>query len=237
MGGRVTDALWSVWRPAALPARGDIADTRRLPSDEDGRPMPEILVLYYSRGGSVARLARQIARGVGEVDGMSARLRTVPPVAAVTQQAAPPVPEDGAPYVERQDLVECAGLLLGSPTRFGNMAAPVKHFIDGLGAEWASGTLVGKPAAVFTSTATQHGGQESTLLSMQVPLLHHGCLIVGIPFTEPQLSTTRTGGTPYGASHVAGGDDDPQPSEEESALARALGRRVAGIARRLGGTA
>lgn len=210
----------------------DIADTRRLPRNEDG-PMPEILVLYYSRGGSVARLARQIARGVGEVDGMSARLRTVPPVAAVTQQAAPPVPEDGAPYVDRQDLVECSGLILGSPTRFGNMAAPVKHFIDGLGAEWASGTLVGKPAAVFTSTATQHGGQESTLLSMQVPLLHHGCVIVGIPFTEPQLSSTRTGGTPYGASHVAGGEDDPQPSEEEAALARALGRRVADIARRL----
>ena len=195
--------------------------------------MPEILVLYYSRGGSVARLARQVARGIGEVDGMAARLRTVPPVAPVTDVAAPPVPEEGAPYVARADLAECAGLLLGSPTRFGNMAAPVKHFIDGLGAEWASGTLVGKPAAVFTSTATQHGGQESTLLSMQVPLLHHGCVIAGIPFTEPGLNTTRTGGTPYGASHVAGGDDDPQPSEEEAALARALGRRVADIARRL----
>ena len=195
--------------------------------------MPEILVLYYSRGGSVARLARQIARGVGEIDGMSARLRSVPPVAAVTQQAAPPVPEDGAPYVDRQDLAECAGLIVGSPTRFGNMAAPVKHFIDGLGAEWVSGALAGKPAAVFTSTATQHGGQESTLLSMHVPLLHHGCVIVGIPFTEPQLSSTRTGGTPYGASHVAGGQDDPQPSDEEAVLARALGRRVADIARRL----
>ena len=195
--------------------------------------MAEILVLYYSRGGSVARLARQLARGVEEVPGMQARLRTVPPVAAVTQQAAPPVPEDGAPYVDRQDLAECAGLIVGSPTRFPNMAAPVKHFIDGLGAEWASGTLVGKPAAVFTSTATQHGGQESTLLSLQVPLLHHGCVIVGIPFTEPQLSSTRTGGTPYGASHVAGGEDDPQPSDEEAALARALGRRVADIARRL----
>ena len=195
--------------------------------------MAEILVLYYSRGGSLARLARQLARGVEEVPGMQARLRTVPPVAATTQQAAPPVPEDGAPYVQASDLVECAGLALGSPTRFGNMAAPVKHFIDGLGAEWASGTLVGKPAAVFTSTATQHGGQESTLLSMQVPLLHHGCVIVGIPFTEPQLSSTRTGGTPYGASHVAGGEDDPQPSDEEAALARALGRRVADIARRL----
>ena len=196
--------------------------------------MPEILVLYYSRGGSVARLAKQVARGVGEVAGMSARLRTVPPVAVVTQVAAPPEPEEGAPYVHARDLEECAGLLIGSPTRFGNMAAPLKHFIDGLGAQWASGTLVDKPAGVFTSTATQHGGQESTLLSMQIPLLHHGCVIVGIPFTEPALSTTRGGGSPYGASHVAGGANDPQPSDEESVLARALGRRVAGIAQRLG---
>ncbi|WP_024869435.1 NAD(P)H:quinone oxidoreductase [Pseudoxanthomonas suwonensis] len=196
--------------------------------------MAEILVLYYSRGGSVARLARQIARGVEEVPGMQARLRTVPPVAAVTQQAAPPVPEDGAPYVQLSDLAECAGLALGSPTRFGNMAAPVKHFLDGLGGEWASGTLVGKPAAVFTSTATQHGGQESTLLTMHVPLLHHGCVIVGIPFTDAALNTTRSGGTPYGASHVAGLQDDPQPTEEEAALARALGRRLADIASRLG---
>ncbi|GAA4870726.1 NAD(P)H:quinone oxidoreductase [Luteimonas vadosa] len=192
--------------------------------------MPDILVLYYSRGGSVARLARQVARGIGEVDGMSARLRTVPPVSAVTQAAAPQVPEDGSPYVERRDLAECAGLLLGSPTRFGNMAAPLKHFIDGLGAEWASGTLVGKPAAVFTSTATMHGGQESTLLSMMLPLLHHGCVIAGIPYTEPALSSTRSGGTPYGASHVAGGDDDPQPTEDEAVLARVLGRRVANLA-------
>ena len=196
--------------------------------------MAEILVLYYSRSGSVAKLARQVARGVGEVAGMSARLRTVPPVAAVTQQAAPPVPDEGAPSVQASDLAECAGLVLGSPTRFGNMAAPLKHFIDGLGAEWASGTLVDKPAAVFTSTSTQHGGQESTLLSMQIPLLHHGCVIVGIPYTEPTLSTTRTGGSPYGASHVAGVENDPQPSEEESVLARALGRRVAQLAARLG---
>ena len=195
--------------------------------------MAEILVLYYSRGGSVARLARQLARGVEEVPGMQARLRTVPPVAAVTQQAAAPVPEDGAPYVQASDLDECAGLALGSPTRFGNMAAPMKHFIDGLGAQWASGTLAGKPAAVFTSTATQHGGQESTLLSMHLPLLHHGCLIVGIPFTEPLLSSTRSGGTPYGASHVAGAQDDPQPTDEEAALARALGRRLADVAARL----
>jgi NAD(P)H dehydrogenase (quinone) len=196
--------------------------------------MPEILVLYYSRGGSVARLARHVARGIGEVDGMAARLRTVPPVAAVTQAASPPVPEDGAPYVERTDLVECAGLLIGSPTRFGNMAAPLKHFIDGLGAEWASGTLVGKPAGAFTSTATMHGGQESTLLSMLIPLLHHGCVVAGIPFTEPALNTTRGGGTPYGASHVAGMQDDPQPTDDEALLARALGRRIAGLAARLG---
>lgn len=195
--------------------------------------MPEILVLYYSRGGSVARLARQVARGIGEVDGISARLRTVPPVTAVTRAAAPPVPDDGAPYVEPHDLDECAGLAIGSPTRFGNMAAPLKHWFDGLGAQWASGTLVGKPAAVFTSTATMHGGQESTLLTMQVPLLHHGCLLLGIPYTESRLSSTRSGGTPYGASHVAGSDDDPQLSDDEAALARALGRRLATITAKL----
>lgn len=195
--------------------------------------MPDILVLYYSRGGSVARLARAIARGIGEVDGMSARLRTVPPVAPATQQVLPPEPEDGAPYIDAQDLHECVGLAMGSPTRFGNMAAPMKHFLDSLGAEWASGTLAGKPAAVFTSTASQHGGQESTLLSMMLPLLHHGCVIVGIPFTEPQLSTTRSGGTPYGASHVAGARDDPTLSDDEAALARALGRRLAQTAARL----
>lgn len=195
--------------------------------------MPDILVLYYSRGGSVARLARLIARGIEEVEGMRARLRTVPPVAAVTQQALPPVPEEGAPYVDRYDLAECAGLALGSPTRFGNMAAPMKHFIDGLGSEWASGTLVGKPAAVFTSTSTMHGGNEATLLSMHVPLLHHGCVLVGIPYTEPALNSTRQGGTPYGASHVAGLEDNPQPSDAEALLARALGRRLAALARRL----
>ena len=195
--------------------------------------MSEILIVYYSRHGATAQLARHVARGVEEVDGMRARLRQVPPVAPVTEIAAPPEPDEGAPYASRDDLRECAGLILGSPTRFGNMAAPLKHFIDSTGAEWASGSLAGKPAAAFTSTGTQHGGQESTLLSMQVPLLHHGCVIVGIPFTEPQLSSTRTGGTPYGASHVAGGEDDPQPSDEEAALARALGRRVADIARRL----
>jgi NAD(P)H dehydrogenase (quinone) len=196
--------------------------------------MPEILVLYYSRGGSVARLARQIARGIGEVDGMVARLRTVPPVAPITEVAAPPEPEDGAPYVDKLDLHECAGLLVGSPTRFGNMAAPMKHFIDTLGSEWASGALVGKPAAVFTSTSTMHGGQESTLLTMLVPLLHHGCVVAGIPFTEPALNTTRSGGTPYGASHVAGLQDAPEPTDDEAQLARALGRRIAQLAAKLG---
>jgi NAD(P)H dehydrogenase (quinone) len=194
--------------------------------------MQEILILYYSRGGSVAALARQIARGVEEA-GLQARLRTVPSVAPVTQTAAAAVPEDGAPYVEKKDLRECAGLILGSPTRFGNMAAPVKYFIDTLGAEWASGTLAGKPAAVFTSTASMHGGQESTLLSMMTPLLHHGMLLVGIPFTEPALSTTQTGGTPYGASHVAGADDNAKLSADEIQLARALGKRVAEIAGKL----
>ena len=195
--------------------------------------MAEVLVLYYSRGGSVAKLARHVARGIEEVEGMQARLRSVPPVAPVTQQAAPPVPEDGAPYVEKRDLAECTGLVMGSPTRFGNMAAPLKHFIDTRGGEWASGTLVGKPAGVFTSTSTMHGGQESTLLSMMLPLLHHGCVLAGIPYTEPALNSTRTGGTPYGASHYAGLKDDPQPSDEEAALARVLGRRIAQLASRL----
>jgi NAD(P)H dehydrogenase (quinone) len=195
--------------------------------------MAEILILYYSRGGSVAKLARQVARGVEEVEGMQARLRTVPPVAPATQTAAPPEPEQGAPYAAAADLAECAGLVLGSPTRFGNMAAPLKYFLDGTGAEWASGTLVGKPAAVFTSTATQHGGQESTLLSMLLPLLHHGMLVLGLPYTERALNSTRGGGTPYGASHVAGQQDDQPLSEDEQTLARALGRRVATLARQL----
>ena len=194
--------------------------------------MPEILILYYSRGGSVARLARHIARGVEEA-GCTARLRTVPVVAPVTQIAAAVVPEEGAPYVELKDLAECAGLILGSPTRFGNMAAPLKYFLDSTGADWISGTLVGKPAAFFTSTSTMHGGQESTLLSMMLPLLHHGAIIVGIPFTEPLLHSTTTGGTPYGASHLAGIDDKAPISEEEKLLARALGRRVAEIAQKL----
>ena len=196
--------------------------------------MSDILVLYYSRGGSVAALARQIARGIGEIDGMAARLRTVPPVASQTETAMPPVPETGAPYVTSADLYECAGLALGSPTRFGNLAAPMKHVLDGLGSEWASGVLIGKPAGAFTSTASMHGGQESTLLSMMVPLLHHGCVITGIPFSEGRLSSTRTGGTPYGPSHVAGPEDDPTLSEDEAELARAFGRRLAELARKLG---
>lgn len=198
--------------------------------------MSEILIVYYSRHGATAQLARHVARGVEEVDGMRARLRQVPPVAPVTDIAAPPEPDEGAPYASRDDLRECAGLILGSPTRFGNMAAPLKHFIDSTGAEWASGSLAGKPAAAFTSTGTQHGGQESTLLSMQLPLLHHGMLIVGIPFTERGLNTTRSGGTPYGASHLAGVSGTEPVSEVERELARALGRRVADIARRLGAT-
>jgi len=195
--------------------------------------MPDILILYYSRTGAVAQLARHVARGVEEVPGIAARLRSVPPVAPVTAVAQPPVPEEGAPYATLQDLRECAGLILGSPTRFGTMAAPLKHFLDSTGAEWASGTLVGKPAAVFTSTGTMHGGQESTLLSMLLPLLHHGMLLVGLPFTESLINFTTSGGTPYGASHVAGVDGSRAISEAERTLARALGRRVAEITARL----
>jgi NAD(P)H dehydrogenase (quinone) len=193
----------------------------------------EILILYYSRNGNVAQLARLIARGVEEIEGVRARVRQVPPVASVTETAQPPVPEEGAPYVELRDLHECAGLIMGSPTRFGNMAAPMKQFIDSTPAEWVSGALAGKPGAVFTSTSTMHGGQESTLLSMMIPLLHHGMLIVGIPFTEQALNTTTTGGTPYGASHVSGVNRDRPISDDERMLARALGRRVADVARRL----
>lgn len=194
----------------------------------------EILVLYYSRTGKVAQLARLVARGVEEVAGMHARLRSVPPVAPVTEVAAPPEPDEGAPYASREDLRECAGLVLGSPTRFGNMAAPLKHFLDGSSAEWASGSLVGKPAGVFTSTSTMHGGQETTLLSMMLPLLHHGMLLVGIPYTEAALTHTRSGGSPYGASHVAGASGANAITDDERTLARVLGRRVADAARRLG---
>ena len=197
----------------------------------------DILVLYYSRSGHTAQLARLIARGIEEVPGMRARLRQVPPVAPVTEVAQPPEPDEGALYVTRQDLHDCAGLALGSPTRFGNMAAPLKYFLDTTGAEWASGALVGKPAAVFTATSTMHGGQESTLLSMALPLLHHGMLLLGIPFTESALNATQTGGTPYGASHVSGAQGDRGISEHERELARALGRRLADTARKLAAAA
>ena len=192
----------------------------------------DILVLYYSRNGHTAELARHVARGIEEVAGASARVRTVPPVrTGLEAEPLPaPVPDSGPPYVTREDLAECAGLALGSPTRFGNMAAPLKYFIDGLAPEWASGTLVGKPAVVFASTATMHGGQEATLLSMLIPLLHHGMVVAGIPYTEPRLSSTASGGTPYGASHVSGARGDRPVSDDERELARALGRRLATLA-------
>jgi len=196
--------------------------------------MPEVLVLYYSATGSVRSLAQSVARGIDSVDGMRARVRTVPKVAPVVDKPAPAVPAEGAPYVEARDLEECAGVALGSPTRFGNMAAPLKYFVDGLGPEWARGTLAGKPAAVFTSTATMHGGQEATLMSMMLPLLHHGMVIVGIPYTEPELNSTRSGGSPYGATHVSGTTNDRPVSDEESRLAFALGKRLATVAKKLG---
>ena len=197
----------------------------------------DILVLYYSRTGSTAQLARLVARGIEEVPGMRARLRQVPPVAPVTETAQPPEPDEGAPYVQKHDLLECIGLAMGSPTRFGNIAAPLKYFLDSTGAEWANGALVGKPAALFTSTSSMHGGQESTLLTMALPLLHHGMLLLGLPYTESALSATQTGGTPYGASHVAGGKGENPISEHERDLARALGRRLADTARKLAASA
>lgn len=198
--------------------------------------MPDILVLYYSRNGAVRALAESIASGIDSVSGAQARLRTVPPVAAITQTAAPPVPDSGAPYAEKRDLTECVGLALGSPTRFGNMAAPMKHFWDTTGAEWQNGTLAGKPACVFTSSTSMHGGQESTLLTMMMPLLHHGMLIVGLPYSEPALSTTASGGGPYGASHVtnaANAAGNAPLSHDEKQLARALGKRLAQVALKL----
>ena len=195
--------------------------------------MSEILVLYYSHRGSVRAIAQQIARGIESTRRATARLRTVPKVSSECSASAPTVPAAGAPYVEAADLTECIGLALGSPTRFGNMAAPMKYFWDSTAAEWSAGTLAGKPACVFTSTASQHGGQESTLLSMMLPLLHHGMLLVGLPYTETALSATRSGGTPYGASHLAGVGGDPTLSDEERQLAFAQGRRLAAIARKL----
>ena len=192
-----------------------------------------ILVLYYSRHGSTEALARLAARGVAAVEGAEARLRTVPAISATCEAVDPEVPADGPPYATRDDLAECHGLLLGSPTRFGNMAAALKYFLDGTGSEWLAGTLAGKPAGVFTSTSSLHGGQESTLLTMMVPLLHHGMVLVGLPYSEPALSATRSGGTPYGPSHHAGPDGDLPLTDEERRLATGLGRRVAEVARRL----
>jgi len=189
--------------------------------------MSYILVLYYSRYGATAEMARQIARGVEEVQGMEARLRTVPEVSPVCEAVAPPVPDQGAPYVSLDDLKGCRGMALGSPTRFGNMAGALKHFIDSTSPLWLTGALLGKPGAVFTSTSSMHGGQESTLLSMMLPLLHHGMLIVGLPYSESDLLHTTTGGTPYGPSHLAGSDSKRPLSDEEKRLCQALGQRLA----------
>lgn len=195
--------------------------------------MSEVLVLYYSVDGATESLAREVCRGVDSVANIASRLRTVPTVSATTEAVASDVPDSGPPYATSQDLVECAGLVMGSPTRFGHMAAALKYFMDGTVAEWFSGGAVGKPFGLFTSTSSMHGGQESTLLSMALPLIHHGMLYVGIPWTEAELATTTTGGTPYGASHVSFGRNPDEISEDEKVLARALGKRVAQIAMKL----
>ena len=195
--------------------------------------MLEILVLYYSAGGSVRRMAEFVAEGVERAPGAQARLRTVPRVSSGFDKDVSPIPDSGPPYCEIRDLEECAGLALGSPTRFGNMAAPLKAFLDSTGPLWLSGALAGKPACVFTSTGSMHGGQETTLLSMMLPLLHHGMLIAGLPYTQAELNSTRTGGTPYGASHFAGIADDLPISDAERVLCLAQGRRLAEIALKL----
>lgn len=195
--------------------------------------MAEILILYYSQGGAVRDMAQLIARGIEGVSGAKARIRTVPKVSANCEATEPEVPTSGAPYVELKDLEECAGLALGSPTRFGNMAAPMKYFLDGTSGLWLKGALIGKPAAVFTSSGSMHGGNESTLLTMMLPLLHHGMMILGLPYSEPQLSSTMTGGTPYGASHIGGAMDDKPISDEEKKLCIALGKRLAETAIKL----
>ncbi len=195
--------------------------------------MNDILVLYYSRNGATEALAREVCNGIDAVDGAAARLRTVPAVSAVTQATAKAVPDAGPPYATQSDLRECSGLVMGSPARFGNMAAALKFFLDGTSGLWLGGALAGKPAGVFTSSSSLHGGQESALLSMVLPLLHHGMLITGIPYTEKALNDTRSGGTPYGASHVTWNRSDDEISAEEKELARALGARIAGIALRL----
>lgn len=194
-----------------------------------------VLVLYYSRHGSTLEMAKHIARGVEQVAGIEARLRTVPAVSPTTEASAPAIPETGALYCSEDDLKHCDGLILGSPTRFGNMAAPMKYFLDGTSSQWLNGDLINKPAAVFTSTSTLHGGQESTLLTMMLPLLHQGMIIAGIPYSEAGLSTTRTGGTPYGASHLASGDTPNKLSSDEVALCQALGKRIATLALQLKG--
>ena len=191
--------------------------------------MPEILVLYYSRGGHTAALAAEIRQGITAEPGVGARMRTVPPLGARGDD----IPAEGPPYVDKDDLRECAGLALGSPTRFGNMAAPLKAFIDTTSDLWLSGSLIGKPAAVFTSTSSLHGGQETTLLSMMLPLLHHGMLLLGVPYSEAALLATTSGGTPYGTSHLAGADNERDISDHERRIARALGRRLAQTVLRL----
>ena len=195
----------------------------------------EILVLYYSHHGSVRELARWIARGIEQVPGATARIRTVPRVSAVCEATAATIPDSGAPYVESRDLEECIGLALGSPVRFGNMAAPLKYFIDSTSPQWLSGALAGKPAVGFTSSSSMHGGQETTLVTMMLPLLHHGMLWVGIPYSESALSTTTSGGTPYGASHVSGTQGVTELSDAERQLATALGTRLATVALKLAG--
>lgn len=195
--------------------------------------MKEILVLYYSQGGAVRDMAQLIARGIESVKGVKARIRTVPKVSANCEATEPEVPASGAPYAELKDLQECIGLALGSPTRFGNMAAPMKYFLDGTISLWLKGTLISKPAAVFTSTGSMHGGQETTLITMMMPLMHHGMIMVGLPYSEPELSSTASGGTPYGASHVGGTADDRPITEDERKLCIALGKRLAETALKL----
>lgn len=197
--------------------------------------MPEILVLYYSLGGSTEEMARTIARGVEEVTDMRARLRSVPSVSPVCEAVVSDIPEQGAPYALPQDLQECAGLIMGSPTHFGNMAAPLKYFVDSTSSLWMSGDLIGKPAAVFTATASMHGGQESTLLSMMLPLLHHGMILMGLPYSEQALLRTATGGTPYGASRLTSDKQKLSLSDDEKTLCMALGQRVAETAYKLQG--
>ena len=195
--------------------------------------MADILVLYYSRNGMTEALAREVCHGIDGVTGMAARLRTVAEVSAVSETLADAVPASGPPYATPADIAECAGLVMGSPTNFGNMSAALKHFLDGTIGEWFKGAAAGKPAGVFASTSSLHGGQESTLLSMMLPLLHHGMLFVGLPYTEEELATTTSGGTPYGAAHVSWNRKPDALSDEEKKLARALGRRVAEIAQKL----